>query len=638
MGRPLYTQAEMFIATAWPRRSARSGSPAGVLCTPWRLVAAIALLTLLAPLVGLAGEAAGQDGPAAPAPAVPAARQASAVAVITIEGEIDQWTVHSVKRRMEEAERGGAGAIVFDLNTPGGEVGAVLEICNLIKRSSIPNTVAWIDPDAYSGGAIIALACREIVVADYATMGDALPINILRIARGQGMPDEERQKVLAPLMAEVVDSARRRGYDEKLVQGFITLGVELWLVENVSTGGRLFVDEGEYRTLFGEDPPRHSPPRVASGAPTNAPADAGRAARSGGAPPGVAAAPGTEFKPASPRLGDDLVRDVSNELEVESTRPDISAADRGKYRLVEYVTDGRSPLVLKSEDLRRYGLATATVRNDKELREYFGAKEIVRMDPTWSEHMVRFMTSLPVRGVLIAVFLLALFIEMAAPGVGLPGTIALLALVGIIAPQFMVGAASWWGLASVLVGLLLVALEIFVLPGFGLPGIAGVVLLFLGLVGVVLGPTSGFSTAESRQELLWSIATVMMAFFTAGVGVYFVTKHYGRLPIFNRLILTSEPRDEGPGMLAAMAPAAPEAPVAIGDVGVATTPLRPAGAAEFGDKLVDVVCEYGFAERGARVRVTHVTRFRVAVERVDEAGAAPAPGARPDGAAGGAQA
>lgn len=153
-------------------------------------------------LLLLAGAVIAQDAaPATPPSAVPAARQASNVAILTIEGPINAMTSRSIERRLRSAEDAGADAIVIEIDTPGGEVGAVLEICNAIKSSTIPNTVAWVRPDAYSGGAIIAIACREIVASDPASMGDALPITI---GPGglQALPEAERQKILSPLISD----------------------------------------------------------------------------------------------------------------------------------------------------------------------------------------------------------------------------------------------------------------------------------------------------------------------------------------------------------------------------------------------------------------------------------------------------
>jgi membrane-bound ClpP family serine protease len=150
---------------------------------------------------------------------VPAERQADKVVAITIEGPIDATTALSVRRRIALAEKGGANAIVIEINSPGGELGAVLEITNAIKASAISNTVAWVNPDAYSGGAIVALACREIVSSSPASMGDAFIVT-QTVVQGQnrmglrGLTPDERTKLLPVLLADVTDSARRAGWDE----------------------------------------------------------------------------------------------------------------------------------------------------------------------------------------------------------------------------------------------------------------------------------------------------------------------------------------------------------------------------------------------------------------------------------------
>ncbi len=539
---------------------------------------------------------------------IPASRQADNIVVITIKGPIDKWTSYSVRRRLELAEKEGADAVVFDLNTPGGEIGAVLEITNAIKGSSIPNTVAWVNKMAYSGGAIIALACREIVVNDPSTMGDAAPIAVSPVSGLMNLNETERAKMLAPLLAELVDSARRSGYDELLVQAFVMTGVELWMVENIETGQRLFVDEKEYSLLFDNDPPRSRVDLSAADippAPTN---------------PSQPGASTTSFRLASPPLTDTLEGDVADMLQFKgapSRRPTISGTDRGKYKLIGYATNG-GLLTLKTSDLHRYGFSKRVVHNDEQLKQFFGARSMERYKASWSEHMARFLSSLPVKGFLVVIFLLALFMEMAAPGLGLAGGVALFCLAALVAPQFLVGAAAWWGLASVGGGLLLIAIELFVIPGFGVPGVLGVVFMMLGLLGIMVGP-GGFSGPGASDNVVYGAATLLLAIFTAGVGMYFLAKNYQSIPLFNKLILTGNVGDEEPHvtMLSSMGDPDPTK-VKIGKVGVVTTPLRPAGTAEIDDRLVDVVSDYGFVETGKRVRVTEVGRFRIVVAPIDD--------------------
>ena len=588
------------------------------------------LRTLVAAVLSLSlsAVAAGRQAPTADAPpaeaettsatGVPAGRQADNVAVITIEGEIDRWTAVSVRRRMDRAVESGADAVVFEIDTPGGAVGAMLDITNLIKNSPISNTVAWVHTKAFSAGAFIALACDEIVVSQSATMGDAAPIAIGPTGL-MSLPETERQKLLAPLLTEMVDSARRNGYDEKLVQAFVMLGVELWLVEHKETGERLFIDEREYRLLF-EGEPLHAP-RMPSG--SSGESGGGPVATGPVGPPAPGASEAQDFRPVGPAIDAETADTISQDLRdlgAVSDRPIITGADKGDWRLIEHVTDGTTLLTLTTPDLVRYGFAEEIVTNDEELQAFFGASNLARLDPTWSEGLARFLSLMPVQGLLIVVFLLGLFLEMSAPGVGLPGGIALAALVGLLAPQFIAGAAAWWGVLAIVAGISFLGLELFVVPGFGVFGVFGLVALFAGLLGLVIGPGAMFpDSAAEQQDLIYGVTTVLLALFTTFIGMYFITKHYRSLPVLNRLVLANEPRisdEEGEGMLVAMG----EAPALAtpGEEGVAITTLRPAGTAEFGERLVDVVSDIGMIDQGTRVRVTSVRGNRVAVEPMED--------------------
>ena len=563
--------------------------------------------------------------------AVAAANKAENLAIITIQGPIDAFTSQSIRRRIAAAEAGGADAIVFEIDTPGGELKAALEICNAVKGTSVPLTVAWIHPDAYSAGAIIALSCRQIVASDPATMGDALVIlgGPMGFQSFDQLPEQERQKVLSPLMAEVVNSARRNGYDEMLVQGIVTRGVELWQVRDTVTGRTFCINEDEYRALFEGSPPR-SNPIIPSARGRGQMPSAGGASEPDPTRPLPSVREGDRFQPANPALSDALAAAINSELTEATDRPTFSEAAAGRYEFVRYVTPGDGAIVMKTDELMALGVASAVIRNQSELESHFGAVNVVRLDESWSERLARFMVQLPVRFVLVVVFLIAMFIEMTHPGATIPAFVALIALAGLIAPSMIVGMAAWWEIAAILGGVALVAVEIFVIPGFGIFGVAGIALLFGGLLGVIM-PGGGrlFPGEAGGQSALVSAAMLLAAVVTSGVVIYFITKHLGSLPILSRLVLQDDP-DRATGALSAMG--SPDHPL-MGLTGRAATDLRPAGRAEIDGQLIDVVAELGYIPAGTPVRVVSASLIRIGVEAATEPPVA-TPGANDAGGGG----
>lgn len=596
---------------------------------------------------------------------VPASRQADRVAIITIEGPIDAITAMSVRRRIGEAEAAGYNAIVFEINSPGGGVGAVLDITNTIKSSSITNTVAWVNTDAYSGGAIIALACHEIVSSSPGAMGDAFPVIMTAVTQGnqtrgglRGLTPDERTKILPPLLADVTDSARRNGYDEYLIQAIVIDGIELWQIEDTTTLQRYAINEQEYRTLFNEEPPRGMPliAQVTGGRPTgvtdpNQPPEqdaqqepdqevdqdsdpeteqatepAAEPETSPQQPTSPAPTNTTDFRPASDTL-DDIVKEFNASerigeltLETHSSRPIFTAEDGDNYRPIAYITDGSAPIVMREQQLIDLGFSSGIIQTDQQLQAFMGATTLARADESWSEGLVRFMTSMPVRGVLIAIFLIAVFVELITPGTGIGGSIAVITLIAMIAPPAMIGLAGWWEIIAIIVGLLFLAIEAFVVPGFGFFGIIGLVSLFAGILWTFIPAGSSLTNPNTQQDLMSALVTVLLGSFTAGIVIWLISRNLDRIPIFDRLILASasgigaEPRTQS--VFSAMIKDEPT--LQPGNTGTATTALRPSGQADILGNLTDVVAEFGYIEAGTPVRVTAVESFRIVVDRITE--------------------
>ena len=525
--------------------------------------------------------------------AVPAERQASTVAIISIRGPIDEVTAASVMRRTERALAVGANAIVLDLDTPGGDLLATLQLCNFIKSQMPSNTVAWVHPQAYSAGTILALATREILVSPGSAFGDAAPIQVIPGAGLVPLPATERAKMEAPIISEVVDSARRRGYDENLVQGFVRLGSELWLIEHAETGKRALVEAQEYADVFGEAPPRQALPVSQA----------------------VAAEGGGEIASLSPWFALFAPSEVLDSPQSEPTpRKRLGSGERGQWKLVGQIVKSDQLLVLHPDEALSLGLAKASIASDQELSAWFGASTIIRFDENWSEWLVRFLVSWPVRIALIVVLIVGFVLEALTPGFGIFGTAAAIALLLLVGAPAFVGLAEWWELIAVVLGLGLVALDLVILPLGGWVAVAGGALVLGGLVSSFV--TRDLSSAAGQQQLFMSIGSTLAGIFGSITIVWFASKSLPQSALARRAILTTAATSQARATVAQRELTPPP-----GSFATALTPLRPSGRVLVDGRPLDAQTQGEFVESGARVRVVGRRGSTVEVEPVQDDGA-----------------
>jgi membrane-bound ClpP family serine protease len=556
---------------------------------------------------------------------VPASRAARDLAVITIEGQIDsRGLMHrSIQRRIDDAVRDGADAIIFEINTPGGEANHTRRICEAIKSSPLQNTVAWVRPQAISGGALIALAAREMIVAYPASMGDAMPVMLRATGPAAVVDSELLKKALPPLLTEILDSARqfnnRAGAyvrDEYLCQAIVANDVELWWVQHNTTGVRMAVDAAEFALLF---------PGVNTEGPTRLPSAPGTGALQ--LPPPQPAQLNITVPSGSAKMA--LAAPAIN-VTTPSMRPLLTSADVGAWTLLGKIKDNTLPATFSADDMSYYQLASnpinsagtgpVPINSDSDLKSFFGASNLQRYETSWSEHLVALLTSRIVQGILVVIFLIALFVEMSHPGAIFPAIISLIALICLIAPSALIGMALWWEVVAIFLGVLLVGVEILVLPGLGVAGIGGLILLFVGLIGLfVPGNTGPFpDSAQSRDDMAGAAVTLLLSFGTAGLGMFFIARHFGSIPLLGKLVLKPVGTDDesSGSMLAAMQEESLLHPVTIGQRGTALTPMRPAGRIQVGDHVIDAVAEFGFINSGTPVKITSVSAMRIGVEEV----------------------
>lgn len=253
------------------------------------------------------------------------------------------------------------------------------------------------------------------------------------------------------------------------------------------------------------------------------------------------------------------------------------------------------PLTLTWQRAVAEGIADGEARDLDEALTKAGLRgAITWYEPDLSERAARLLTEPWVATLLLIIGVAAAAIEFLKPGVTLPGLIAVVALATFFGSHYLIGTAGWLQIGLLFLGMLLLLIEAFV-PGFGLFGAGGVVAVLAGV----------FLSAPTRTLAAWYAATTLAGLVAVGgVLVYRVSKHgLGRwLTLGARL-----------GTPQGFVPARAELEHLQGARGLALTPLRPAGTAEFGGRRVDVVTEGEFVPANTPVTVVAVDGTRVVV-------------------------
>lgn len=234
-----------------------------------------------------------------------------------------------------------------------------------------------------------------------------------------------------------------------------------------------------------------------------------------------------------------------------------------------------------------------------------GAAELRRASPNWAENVVRFLTHPVVSSLLITIAMLGIILEMRTPGFGVPGGLGIASLALFFWGHWLVQLVGWEELLLGVAGLILLAIEVLVVPGFGIAGVLGILALVGSLVLSLVGP--GFTTTF----VLAAAGRVVLALLVAVLASLVLLRFLPRLPFGRRLVLWR-------GLSAAEGfAAAPESDMQwLGKTGKATSPLRPAGIADIDGRRVDVVSDGEHIDAGQAVRVTRVDGNRIVVRHI----------------------
>ena len=317
--------------------------------------------------------------------------------------------------------------------------------------------------------------------------------------------------------------------------------------------------------------------------------------------------------------GKDTVITAENDTIISWFRdPKIAEAMVDESIYIEGISDTGKVLTFTAMEAIENGYCEGTAENVEEVIQKLGFKEyeLVKYELTWIEKIIGFLVNPIISGLLIMAIIGGIYFEMQSPGIGFPLGIAVLAAVLYFAPLYLEGLAANWEIVLFIVGVILVAIEIFAIPGFGVAGISGIILMFAALVlSLIDNVNFDFEGVELRGFGI-AVTTVVLGIF----GGFLLSLYLGRKVftaesgIFRNFALkTVQHRDEGYVSVETIML------TLKGKKGIAQTVLRPGGKVNIDNEIYDAVAETGFIDRGANVVVTRIEATQIYVEREENA-------------------
>ena len=291
-------------------------------------------------------------------------------------------------------------------------------------------------------------------------------------------------------------------------------------------------------------------------------------------------------------------------------------ADKGWRR--EAVVKNKGEL-LKLNASRAKDLRIAKTIDTKDVNEVYALYGVTPVDvriaePSWLDNFAAFLRRTEVSILLVIIGIAGLVLELKAPGLVVPGVIAAICFILFFWAQTQLGGQLiYLAIMLFLLGLALVGVEIFLIPGFGVTGVCGILLILAGLV--LAGLDKAPESTADWADLIGKMLRYGLTMAGAGVLAFVLSRYLPKIPYANRLMLVP-PEDRPETDEQPLLPGVDVAVSLLGQVGTATSMLRPSGTAKFGDRYIDVVTEGDFIPPDTPIQVVEVEGTRIVVKRV----------------------
>ncbi len=429
---------------------------------------------------------------------------------IDLKREIGSTSWIHIQRGFAQAEKLNAACIILDMNTYGGQVVFADSIRSKILNSHIPVHV-FINNNAASAGALIAIACQKIFMRSGSNIGAATVVD----QTGEAAPDKYQSYMRATIRA------------------------------------------------------------------------------------------------TAEAHGKDTIIAANNDTIFQWRRnPLIAEAMVDERVVVPNLSEKGFLLTFTAQEAEANGYCDGIAESLEDVIAQLGYQncEIKHYEPSSWDSIKGFLTNPMVHGILIMIIIAGIYFELQTPGIGFPLLASAVAAVLYFAPLYVDGLAAHWEIALFVVGLILLAVELFVLPGFGIAGVLGIIAALLGLVlALVNNINFNFEGVEVPALGEATITVFLGLLLGVAICVWFSSKIGSKG--FLRKVAMNKSLDSEDGYVGV-----PTEPVAlVGSIGTAATDLRPSGKVLLNNIHYDAVSEEGFIEKGTQIQITRYETGQVYV-------------------------
>ncbi len=303
---------------------------------------------------------------------------------------------------------------------------------------------------------------------------------------------------------------------------------------------------------------------------------------------------------------------ATGEERLMSAEEAAALADAANWTRGGPLAAGNQPLQFDGKQAVELRLAWRTVDGFDELKRLFAINDVEEVRTNWALMLVQALGSPALATFLLFLGFIGMYVELKTPGVGVGGIVAAVAFILFFWSKYLSGTAEALEIVMFISGLVLLLIEIFVIPGFGVFGLAGALMVIFSLI--LASQTFVVPHSQADMDRLRSSISVVVG---AGLGMmalaYATRRFLPKAPLFNRMVLEPPPPEERVTISSREATA--DYSHLLGAVGEAATDLAPTGKALFDDDLIDVIALGEPLDRGTPIEVVSAHANRVIVRR-----------------------